>query len=187
MINVDPSRTALLVMDLQKEVAAMFGEKTAPVLERTAAVLAAARKAKMHVLYIGVGFRPGLPEIKPGSPMYERISKMGGGFSQVPQIAEAVKPQDDEVVITKKRVSAFAGSDLEVILRAKGIDTLVLTGIATSGVVLSTVRQASDLDYKLFVIKDCCADRDDEVHRVLTEKVFVGPATVITAADFTAP
>jgi nicotinamidase-related amidase len=90
-------------------------------------------------------------------------------------------PTPGDVVITKHRVSAFAGTDLEMVLRANGIDTLVLTGIATSGVVLSTIRHAADADYRLIVVADCCSDPDPEVHRVLVEKVFARPAMVTTA------
>jgi nicotinamidase-related amidase len=82
-------------------------------------------------------------------------------------------------------VSAFAGSDLELVLRGRQVDHLVLTGIATSGVVLSTLRQAADLDFELTVIADCCCDGDDEVHRVLTEKVFPRQADVVSAAEWT--
>jgi nicotinamidase-related amidase len=71
-----------------------------------------------------------------------------------------------------------------MILQAKGIDTLVLFGFGTSGIVLSTLRQAGDLDFNCIVIKDACYDRDEEVHRVLTEKVFAAQATVITAQEF---
>jgi nicotinamidase-related amidase len=97
-----------------------------------------------------------------------------------------VAPRDGEVVVTKKRVSAFAGSDLQVVLRAQGIEELILTGIATSGVVLSTLRAAADMDYRLTVIADCCADRDDEVHRVLTTKVFPRQADVVSADEWIA-
>jgi nicotinamidase-related amidase len=89
-------------------------------------------------------------------------------------------------VVTKRRVSAFTGSDLEVVLRSLGAGTLVLTGIATSGVVLSTLRQAADLDYRLVVLADACLDADPEVHRVLLEKVFPRQATVRTAAQWAA-
>src|SRR5260370_22115041 len=58
----------------------------------------------------------------------------------------------------------FVGTDLETLLRANGIDTLVLAGVHTSGVVLSAVRHAGDLDYRLVVVRDCCADPDAEVH-----------------------
>jgi nicotinamidase-related amidase len=69
-----------------------------------------------------------------------------------------------------------------VVLRAGGIETLVLSGIATSGVVLSTVRQAADLDFSLVVLSDGCADADDEVPRVLCEKVFPRQADVLSVA-----
>ena len=93
-------------------------------------------------------------------------------------------PAPGDVVVAKRRVSAFAGSDLGVVLRAGDIDTLVLTGIATSGVVLSTLRQAADLDYRLVVLADACLDGDQEVHRVLTEKVFPRQADVLTVAEW---
>jgi nicotinamidase-related amidase len=101
-------------------------------------------------------------------------------------IHQSVAPADGETIVTKRRVSAFAGSDLDVVLRAGGIESLVLTGIATSGVVLSTVRQAADLDFDVIVLSDACADRDDEVHRVLIEKVFPRQALVTTVGDWTA-
>jgi nicotinamidase-related amidase len=88
-------------------------------------------------------------------------------------------------VITKKRVSAFAGSDLDLVLRSGGIEHLVLTGVATSGVVLSTLRQAADLDFRITVLADGCADSDEEVHRVLTEKVFPRQAEVLTIDEWT--
>jgi nicotinamidase-related amidase len=81
-------------------------------------------------------------------------------------------------------VGAFSTTDLETVLRARNINTLVLFGISTSGVVLSTVRWAADMDYKLAVISDACADRDPEVHRVLQEKVFSWQATVLNTQEF---
>jgi nicotinamidase-related amidase len=70
-----------------------------------------------------------------------------------------------------------------MILGAREVDALVLLGIATSGVVLSTLRHAADADYRIVVVQDCCADRDPEVHRCLMEKVFPRQATVVSAAD----
>ena len=98
----------------------------------------------------------------------------------------SVMPLSGEMVVTKRRVSAFAGSDLEVILRGHRIEHLVLTGIATSGVVLSTLREAADKDYRLSVLSDACVDRDAEVHSVLTNKVFPRQAEVLTTADWVA-
>ena len=98
------------------------------------------------------------------------------------QVHAALEPRPDEPVVVKRRVSAFSGSDLDVLLRAAGADTLVLAGLATGGVVLSTLRQAADLDYRLTVLSDACADRDPEVHRVLMEKVFPRQA-LVTVTD----
>ena len=80
-------------------------------------------------------------------------------------------------------MSAFAGTDLDLVLRANGIETLILTGIITSGVVLSTLSHAADADYTLLVVRDCCSDGDAEAHRVLLEKVFPRQATITTAAE----
>jgi nicotinamidase-related amidase len=100
------------------------------------------------------------------------------------QVVGALEPLADELVVVKRRVSAFVGSDLEVVLRAGEIDHLVLTGIATSGVVLSTLREAADRDYALTVLADACCDRDPEVHRVLTDKVFPRQADVLSTSDW---
>jgi len=91
---------------------------------------------------------------------------------------------DHDIVVVKRRVSAFTGSDLEVVLRGRGIGHLVLAGISTSGVVLSTVREAADKDYQLTVLKDICADVDPEVHAVLVDKVFPRQATVMTTEEW---
>jgi nicotinamidase-related amidase len=73
-----------------------------------------------------------------------------------------------------------------MILRAHGIDTLVLAGVATSGVVLSTLRYAADADFRCVVVQDGCADADAEIHQVLTGKVFPRQATVVSAGQLLA-
>lgn len=184
-LSLDPKISTLLVMDYQSSVVDSYAGDKDALLERTARLIAAARSAGLHVVYVVVGFREGYPEVAPQNAGFSRLKGSarfirGSGGSEV---HAAVAPAPGEVVVEKHRVSAFAGTDLEMILRANGIRTLVLAGIATSGVVLSTVRHAADADYRLVVVADCCDDRDPEVHRVLTEKVFVGQATVVTAED----
>ncbi len=87
-------------------------------------------------------------------------------------IHPAAAAREGEPIVVKHRVSPFVGTDLETLLRANGIDTLVLAGVHTSGVVLSTVRHAGDLDYRLVVVRDCCADPDAEVHAMLLDSVI---------------
>jgi nicotinamidase-related amidase len=114
------------------------------------------------------------------------VERFAGDEDYLPRLAAAVAPAPGDVVVSKRRVSAFAGSDLDVVLQAGGVDSLVLAGIATSGVVLSTLRQAADLDYRLTVLADGCLDADPEVHRVLLEKVFPRQADVVRITDWTA-
>ena len=184
-----PASTAVLCMDYQNAIVAGYGgESAADMLSRAANVLDSARKAEMQVIYIHVGFRSGLPEISPRNALFSGIKsdpermKMFAGDGQ--SIHPAVTPKESDIVVTKHRVGAFTGTDLDMILRANDIDTLVLFGIATSGVVLSTLTHAFDADYGLFVIKDCCADRDTELHNALIDKYFTSRGEVMTAAEF---
>jgi len=101
-------------------------------------------------------------------------------------IFKDVTPEKDDIVVTKRRVSAFTGSDLEVVLRSLGVNKLVLSGIATSGVVLSTVRQAADKDYQLIVLSDCCADGDPQVHETLLTKIFPRQTEVLSVDEWLA-
>jgi nicotinamidase-related amidase len=98
-------------------------------------------------------------------------------------IHPAVQPAAGEVVVGKHRVNALYGTALDPILRANNIDTLIILGYATSGVVLSTVRYAADSDYRLVVVEDCCADQDPEVHDFLTRRIFPRQAEVVSAAE----
>ncbi|HTS97445.1 MAG TPA: cysteine hydrolase [Streptosporangiaceae bacterium] len=179
--------TVFLVMDVQRGVVERFGDDPG-YLPRLARAVTAARAAGVPVIYVTVGFRPGYPEVSARNRVFAAVAAAGRFAAGDPaaEIDPAVAPQPGDHLVTKRRVSAFAGSDLEVLLRGLGADTLVLTGIATSGVVLSTVRQAADLDYRLVVLADACLDADPEVHRVLTEKVFPRQAEVLTAAQWEA-
>jgi nicotinamidase-related amidase len=178
---------ALLVMDVQVDIVARFGDGDG-LLDRLEQAVTTARRASIPVIYVRVAFRDGHPEVSPNNRTFARITEGAGFLSSAPgtQIHPRVAPLDGDIIVTKLRVSAFAGSDLSVILRAGGIDELVLAGIATSGVVLSTLRAAADLDFRTVVLADACADSDAEVHRVLTEKVFPRQADVLTVEQWAA-
>jgi len=179
--------TVLLVMDVQRGIVERFADDSG-YLDRLSRAITAARASDVAVVYVKVGFRSGHPEISARNRTFSAIAGSGGFAEDSPaaEIHPAVAPRPGDVVVTKRRVSAFTGSDLEVLLRGLGAGTLVLTGIATSGVVLSTLRQAADLDYRLVVLEDACLDADPEVHRVLTQNVFPRQADVTTVADWAA-
>jgi len=179
--------TVLLVMDVQRSIVERFGDD-ADYLSRVSQAVTAARAAGVPVIYVTVGFRAGHPEVSARNRGFSAVASSGRFTDADPgaEIHPAVAPAAGDLLVTKRRVSAFAGSDLDVLLRGLGAGTLVLSGIATSGVVLSTLRQAADLDYRLVVLADACLDADPEVHRVLTGKVFPRQADVLAVTEWAA-
>jgi nicotinamidase-related amidase len=176
------ANTALLVMDVQQAIAGRVTDETyVPRLRRA---VDAARTAGVPVIHVVIGFRAGYPEISPHNKAFAAVPPGLDGDGPGTRIVPEVAPVDGEIVVTKKRVSAFAGSDLAMVLRARAIDGLVLTGVATGGVVLSTLRQAADLDFELTVLADGCFDPDPEIHRVLTEKIFPRQADVLSVDEW---
>ena len=180
--------TALLVMDIQGATVKMLKDNST-LLQSVTHAIQTARSNKIPVIYVVIGFRKGFPEASPNNKSFSALRKnpaMALDTEEATRVHSSVAPEPGDIVITKKRVSAFTGSDLEVVLRSLGIKHIVLTGIATSGVVLSTLREAADKDYAITVLSDCCADMDEEVHRVLTTKVFIRQADVMKAEEWNA-
>jgi nicotinamidase-related amidase len=187
--EIYPARTAVLSMDCQAGIVSIYTQDDKDAfLARAASVLNHARAKGMIIIHVQVGFRRGLPEVSFRNLLFNSIksSAQHQSLFQGPlgAIAPAIAPKEGEIVVTKHRVSAFAGTDLAMILRANDIDTLVLFGIATSGVVLSTLLEASDADFRLAVIRDCCGDRDAGLHDCLIGKLFPSRGAVLTAQEF---
>jgi len=187
MPDIVPAKSALLLMDFQNAIVSMVGEAGPSLVERAVKARAAARARGMAVMHVRVAFSDAdYAAISPRNKSFAALAqsrRLPDGSSDA-AIHSALSPADNEEVFIKHRVGAFSTTNLAQRLTARGIDTLVLSGIATSGVVLSTLRDAADHDYRLFVLSDCCADADAEVHRVLMEKVFPRQADVLTLADF---
>lgn len=177
------SHAALVVMDIQRTAVAYTGDDHA-FLSRLVQAIETARKAEIMAIYVRARFREGYPEISPHNRLFSRGLSSGWLTPPVLEIHLAIALQPNDVVVTKLRASAFCGSDLEVILRSQAISHLILCGIATSGVVLSTVLEAADKDYELTVLSDCCADADEEVQRVLLTKIFPRYTEVITVEEW---
>lgn len=178
--------TALLVMDFQERVVGMVAD-SASLIERTRAAIDAAHAAGVPVIFVVVRFRNGYPEISARNKSFAALKSGNFSLSEdspEAQIYAGVAPAKGDIIVTKLRVSAFTGSDLEVVLRGLGATRIALAGIATSGVVLSTLREAADKDYQITILSDACADMDEEVHRVLMTKVFPRQADVVTVAEW---
>ena len=163
-LSIDRSKTVILVMDYQKRQLSAFSEEFQnEIIIRANKVLAKARHEGILVINVEVQRGERTPET---------------------EIHPMMTPPPGEPLLTKHRTGPFSTTNLDELLKKQGIETLVLMGISTSGCVLTTVRWAADIDYKLIVLSDCCADRDEEVHRVLMEKVFPRQASVIISQEF---
>ncbi len=163
---MDPGRTVILIMDFQNGIVNTVASDPQGTLARAASVLAAARAIGVPVVY---------------------VRHRGGRFvvdTPDAQFHPAVAPEEGERIFEKTRAGSFSTTGLDVLLREAGRDTLVIMGVSTSGCVLSTVRWAADINYRLVVVSDACDDADEEVHRVLTEKVFPRQAMMLTAEQF---
>jgi len=189
MDKLDPRRTALLVMDYQPGILGRL-EGGDVLVARAREALAAARAAGATVGYVRVAFTDedfdALPD---GAPM-ARVKAMPrehmDADSPGTQVDERVAPAAGDIVVRKTRVGPFLTTDLDEQLRARGVDTLLLAGISTSGVVLSTVRDAHDRDYRLYVLADATADPRADVHEALIEKILPRQAEVVEVADLEA-
>lgn len=178
-------QSALLVMDMQNAIVNSIRDHKV-LIRNISAAIKAAHHAHIPVIYIMVVFRQGFPEISQNNKSFSMIKHNKQLFvgANAMEIYPEITPHADDIIVTKRRVSAFSGSDLSIVLRSQNINHLILSGIATSGVVLSTVREAADKDYKLSVLSDCCYDNDDEVHHVLLSKVFPRQADVMTGSQW---
>lgn len=175
--------TVLLILDVQNGVINRL-ENTKPYLDRLASTVTSARNANIKIMHVVTGFRPGYPDVNLNNPSVSAVAARGEyleGDSSV-QVHSSIAPINNEPIITKRRVSAFLSTELDMLLRCARAETIVVAGLITSGAVLSTVRQAMDMDYRVTILEDCCMDRDEEVHRVLMEKVFAKKAEVISAS-----
>jgi nicotinamidase-related amidase len=164
----------------------MLGEPD-DLLSRAADAIATVRRAGGHVGYVRVAFTDeDFASIPPTSRMGARVGTSPQAFhddSPTTAVHESVAPEPGDIVVRKTRVGAFSTTDLDARLRDRGVDTLILAGISTSGVVLSTVRDASDRDYRVLVLADATADPQADVHAFLTERIFPRQADVITVAE----
>lgn len=185
---LDPAHTALLVMDYQPAILALLpeGGDCEALLGRVEGAIADVRANGGTIAYVRVGFT---------EADWDAIPATNKSFAPVAQhrvmhhedpaaaIHERLAPQDGDIMVRKIRYGGISTTDLDQQLRERGITTLVVSGISTSGVVLSTVIDAADRDYQLYVLSDGVADPDTEVHNVLLHQVFPSRAHIIDTAE----
>ena len=196
MLDIETSRTALLVMDFQNDLvdpegafasqgtAAEVKEKRA--IENTARVLATARSVGLSIVHVAVAWHPGHLEANRSAPLFAGVAEAdtlvegtwGGEFHR------DLQPAEGERVITKRGVSALTGTELDRLLRLRDINVLVLTGFATNFVVEGTARDAVDLGYAVIVLSDCCASFTDEMHRFALEAILPQLGKLATSEEF---
>ena len=163
--KIDRDKTAVVIMDFQQRIIANNASDPENVVKQASAVLEGARKAGIPVIYV----------MHRGGPFAE--------YAPDVELHEGVAPADGEMVITKTRPGPFSTTNLDVALRERDIETIVIMGVSTSGCVLSCTRWAVDVNYKFIVVSDACSDGDPEVHRVLTEKVYPRMGTVVNTQE----
>ncbi len=186
-LKVNPATSMLLLMDFQNGILANYPDAAPYLLAKALDVLTLAREQGINVGFVRVAFEDSDYELIPATnKMFSTIASVRRfpAAASGSQVAFAIAPIEGEKTYRKVRVGAMSTTDLEADLKSKQIDTLILCGIATGGVVLSTVRDAADKDYRIIVLKDACTDADPQVHEVLVEKILPRQATVVTVDEF---
>jgi nicotinamidase-related amidase len=184
--SIDPRRAALLVMDYQNGIVERLAEPD-ELLTRAAQAIGLVRERQGTVGYVRVAFTDeDLAAFPPTSGMGQRVAGAGAALrdeSPATAVHDRVAPEPGDIIVRKTRVGAFSTTDLDVQLRKRDIDTLILAGISTSGVVLSTVRDASDRDYRVLVLSDATADPEPDVHEFLIGRIFPRQADLLTVGE----
>jgi nicotinamidase-related amidase len=180
---IDPAKTALLVMDYQQGILGRLPQAD-ELVAKTQETIELLRSRGVTIGYVRVAFADGeAPGGRMGKMINPEMLPLFHADAPGTQIHEQIAPLDGDIVVRKVRVGPFGTTDLHEQLQAKGIDTLILAGLSTSGVVLSTVRDAHDRDYRLIVLSDLSADPDVEVHEFLIDRIISRQADIATAAD----
>ncbi len=198
-MNTDPATSALLVLHYQNGLVRHEGvfafSGTAAQIEKhgclgkTASVIEASRAAGIPVVYVNIEFRPGFPELKkPTYPLIESIQERNAFLrgSWDAAVPEELAPAEDDIVVVNFNSSSFSHTDLDCILRARGVETIYLAGIATNWVVESTARNGAELGFDVAVLADCCQGFSDELHDFAIEKTLPYYAAIVGSAEFLA-
>jgi nicotinamidase-related amidase len=194
--EIKPGRTALVAIDFQHDVVGAGGafaglfhaeSKRTNLIPTATRLLSEARATGVKIVYSRGAFQPGYPDLVPNIPVLSQVAQYGClvDGTEGAAIIEAVAPHCDDVVLTHHRVSCFHGTELDVILRGAGIDTVVVAGVATNLAVESTARAGADLGYRTLVVSDACSTTSETAHNAsLASMVML--AEIVTTDDLLA-
>jgi 2-hydroxy-6-oxonona-2,4-dienedioate hydrolase len=192
MSSIDPRRTAVIAVHYQNDIVGPDGAfapffhaevERVGVIPTTARLLDAARAAGTKVAYTRVAFQPGYPDLVANSPLLGIVVQQKCLVDGTPgaAIVDELAPRDGDIVVTHQRVTGFQASELDVLLRGSGVDTVVVIGVATNASVEGTARAASDLGYRTIVVSDACSAGSDAAHQASLESL--GLLAEITTTD----
>lgn len=171
-------QAALVVMHYQLDVfAILFGEQHSPLLDRCNALIRRWRTTGRPVLFPNFFLGENYEHASKANRLISSIVPTGRFRNALPMKGLAIEP--DDPYYTCPRASVFCGTTLDADLRARGISSLVMAGISTTGVVLSSITWASDADYDIHLVRDCCYDPDETAHEALFRTGFGGRVRVV--------
>jgi nicotinamidase-related amidase len=195
-LDIDPVRTALVLLDYQNynvhpdgywaKAAPGSAERAAPAVARAVEVLAATRRAGINVIHVQNAWREGHPDVNPYTP-WQADAKAAGRSTEGTwgiEIIDELAPVAGELVVRKRGVSGFAGTELERLLHIHDVSTLVIAGIITNFAAEGTARDASDRGYRSIVLTDCCESVNDEMHQFSITQILPFVGEVASAANF---
>jgi nicotinamidase-related amidase len=165
-------KTALIIGDVQRGItgAYPFARQVVPPLTE---LLPRARAAGVLVVFVRIAFRANRADLPPGNALFSAFFEARDIFHEgMPGTEIDLPVHDEDVVVLKRRASAFAGTDLDLVLRAHAVDTIAVAGVATGTMVAATCYDAADRGYRVTVLRDGCADSDPTVHEFFMDKVF---------------
>jgi Amidases related to nicotinamidase len=184
LMQIDPSRSALVLLHFQTDILSIFAEAgIGAYVERMTALAEGARAAGIPVYFVRIGFSADYREISANNQNGQMIRSFG--LFTADAVPEGMLAEGDTVLVAH-RVSAFKGTDLDLLLRSRGIDTLMMAGVTTTGVVFSTLAEASDLDYRILLVADGCFEPDAAAQDALLRVPFATRAEIVTTGDLLA-
>lgn len=204
-VEIKPSETALLIVDMQNDFVSKGGFTAKHgsslwkivqedlVIENILKAREVARRCRMPIFFVKHVYRRDLSDADERISDYTLQHPHSWKVNESPviegswgsEVIKQLQPEETDYVVSKKRSSAFYNTDLELLLRCRGIKTLIITGIATDHCVESTIRSATDRDFNVVVLTDCTATEPKEIHDYWIKNVFPKRAVTMKTAEFT--